>query len=116
MNFDFEIWVEKWDGVKDKRPEHEELLNDLRKKQKENPENFKILLEAISLVYKYSDPEDILLRDRFKNLKFKEGLSVELLLKVLKWMFLLEDIYYWNYSRRKKLMDAIREAIQPRLL
>ncbi|MCX7879934.1 MAG: hypothetical protein N2517_04670 [Ignavibacteria bacterium] len=38
------------------------------------------------------------------------GANVEVLLKTLKWLFIMEDIVYWNYLGRKKLYDFISEV------
>ena len=112
FNFDFEIWVESV-GESDIRPSHDDIINDLVAKLKEDREKFRELMELIKEVYECKDPNDILGK---RKIEFEIGESVEYLLKVLKWMFLLEDIYYWNYSRRQKLMDAILNNVYQRKL
>ena len=42
---DFQVWVEKMDGEKDKRPSHKDVFNDLNIKQKENPKDFPLLIK-----------------------------------------------------------------------
>jgi len=106
--FDFEIWVERKDSSKDIRPSHDDIIRDLNTKKREDPDKFKILMDMIERVFRCFDPEDLL---KEHDLIFKSGESVEYILKVLKWMFLLEDIYYWNYSRRAKLYDRIKREI-----
>ncbi len=106
FNFDFEIWVES--PQRTYMPSHDEIINDLMKKKKENPDAFKKLMSLITKVYNCFDPEDILKEVDFE---FQAGESIEFILKVLKWMFILEDIYYWNYSRRAKLMEEIKKQI-----
>jgi hypothetical protein len=47
-----------------------------------------------------------------KDVKFQSGFSVELILKVLKWFFIEQDIRDWNYSGRgmfKSGLDYIKE-------
>lgn len=108
MNFDFEIWVERKDSSKDLRPSHDDIIRDLNVKKKEDPDKFKILMDMIKRVFRCFDPEDLL---KEHDLLFESGESVEYILKILKWMFLLEDIYYWNYSRRAKLYNRIKKEI-----
>ncbi len=36
-----------------------------------------------------------------------------MLLKVLKWFFILEDVDYWNYNGRDELMDFIEKSVGP---
>ena len=45
----------------------------------------------------------------FDEFSFTTGKSVELILKVIKWFFIEQDITYWNYSGRNMLMNGIRE-------
>lgn len=101
---DFQVWVEKMDGVEDKRPSHKDVFNDLKLKKSESPEDFKILMQLIGKVWSCEEPDECLKK---ANLKFKCGFSVELLLKILKWLFIEQDITYWNYDGRTMLKMAI---------
>ena len=38
---------------------------------------------------------------------FHKGLTLEMLLKILKWLFIEQDITYWNYDGRQMLKMAI---------
>lgn len=99
---DFQVWVEKMDNIADKRPSHQDIFNDLRAKKLENHKDFPLLLKAIEKVWNCEEPDDVL-----KNLDFKKGYSPELLLKILKWLFIEQDITYWNYDGRTMLKMAI---------
>jgi hypothetical protein len=101
---DFQVWVEKMDGIEDKRPSHKDVMNDLNLKKSENPQNFKVLMELIDRVWNCEEPDQCL---KEINLNFKNGFSVELLLKILKWLFIEQDITYWNYDGRTMLKTAI---------
>ena len=109
FDFDFKIIVE---GMSVKGT-HGDIVNDLKDKRSENEEKFKLLMKAINEIY---DGKDVNVAIEYFNLNFESGLSVELLLKLLKWMFILEDVYYWNYKGRQKLMDAIKDGLSQRSL
>jgi hypothetical protein len=41
------------------------------------------------------------------NINFKSGFPCDLILAVLKWLFIEQDIRYWNYSGREMLWNSI---------
>lgn len=102
--FDFEIWVQKWKKGTDGRPSHRLILRDLRRKMRQNPRKYTALNRGIDKVYRLHEPDIILGK---LDLRFKSGYSAELLLKVLKWMFIEQDITYWNWSGRAMLKNGI---------
>jgi hypothetical protein len=106
--FDFQVWVEKLGGAKDKRPSHGDILNDVQKKIIEKPEKKIKLSEVLDKIWKCEDPDEVL--SKF-DLEYSTGYEIELLLKVLKWLFIEQDITYWNYSGRNKLRKAIHNII-----
>jgi hypothetical protein len=101
---DFQVWVERMRGVEDERPSHKDVFNDLKLKKTENPKDFKILMKLIENVWNCEEPDSCL---KEIKLEFKQGFSVELLLKILKWLFIEQDITYWNYDGRTMLKMAI---------
>lgn len=106
---DFQVWVEKMDGKEDKRPSHQDIFKDLKIKQKENQKDIPILNKAIEKVWNCEEPDSVL-----KEIKpsFSKGFDVELLLKILKWLFIEQDITYWNYDGRGMLKMAIDEDLK----
>lgn len=106
---DFQVWVEKMDGINDKRPSFDDIFDDLEIKIKENPKSFSSLLIAIDRVWRCEEPDYVL---KEIKLNFKKGFTVELLLKILKWLFIEQDITYWNYVGRGKLKKAIDEEFE----
>jgi len=101
---DFQVTVERFKNGKDARPSHKDIFSDLKLKKSENPEEFKQLLKAIKRVW---DCEDLDTVRKQYNFSFREGFSVELILKVLKWLFIEQDITYSNYDGRGMLYRAI---------
>ena len=68
------------------------------------------MLKAINEVYFCKDPDDFY-SDYSDDLEpLNNGLSPELILKVIKWLFIEQDIRYWNWSGRKKFMDYIKRV------
>jgi hypothetical protein len=51
---------------------------------------------------------DAVLKAIDKN-AFHQGFPVEMVLKILKWLFIEQDITYWNYDGRQMLRMAINE-------
>jgi hypothetical protein len=105
--FDFLIRVEnfKFSNNKD-YPKHDDIINDLNFKKTNESENYKLLYDSIKKVFTCNEivPE-------MHTINFSTGLSAELLLYVLKWFFIEQDIRYWNYSGRGMLMSGIPEPI-----
>ena len=42
-----------------------------------------------------------------KKVRLNVGLSPEHVIKVMKWLFIEQDIRYWNYSGRKMTWDIV---------
>jgi len=111
--FDFLIHVEgKLFLTNRDFPKHDDIFLDLRRKKKANPKLYPKLHEAMTRVYCCEDPKNVL-KD-VGNLEFKGGFSVEMILQVLRWFFIEQDIRDWNYSGRamfKSELDRIFEHV-----
>lgn len=85
------------------RPSHNDIFEDLCLKRDEDIRKFEILIKLITKIYDCRDisPEE------HQNCRFQRGLSTELILKVLKWLFIEQDITYWNRSGREMLYSGI---------
>ena len=59
-------------------------------------------------VWNCKEPDSVL---RNNKVVFQKGFPVEMLLKILKWLFIEQDITYWNYDGRKMLRVAIDNEI-----
>jgi len=109
-NFDFKVNVPP--ELRLGKGSHEEIASDLRNKKSENSQKFGKLLEAINEIYSCSenDVDHLLRKHPFLQSSFQTGGKVEVLLKVIKWMFIMEDIVYWNYEGRAKLYNYLKEV------
>lgn len=105
--FDFVVCVEDINFNPSGRcrnyPTHSDILNDLKEKYYENPEEYKSLYFALRATYNcvYID------FDTLNSLCFNSGFPCDLLIKTLKWLFIEQDIRYWNYSGRDMLWKKI---------
>lgn len=111
--FDFLVCVENTnfsDKGKRKRnfPKHDEIVNDLLMKKSESPQQFFQLMKMIEEIYlcrKNYQASD------FKCFSFRQGFPVDLIALTLKWLFIEQDIRYWNYSGRGMLWTGLSQII-----
>ena len=82
-----------------KRPTRLNILKDLKKKKEENEELYSELRAAIDRIYHCQEVS--LSQD------FQTGIPVEILLECIKWLFIEQDVAYWNYSGRQMFYNAI---------
>ncbi len=109
---DFVIYVEDlivYQNTNDKPPKHDNLFEDLRiKKSKLTQPEYNLLLDAIDLIYRlntYVNAYNIL-----ANLPPAQGWSYELILKLVRWFFIEQDITYWSKSGREMLYNGIMSS------
>lgn len=106
-NFDFKVNVETDFGLGE--GSHIEIAKDIRRKKQENPEKFENLLKAISEIYNCSESDVGAILETYAGLdnSFKKGAKVQILLKVIKWLFIMEDIVYWDNEGRAFLFNFL---------
>lgn len=106
--FDFVICVENYDfsstGRKRNYPKHKDIIDDLKSKKTEDESKYMKLISVLEDVYNCKDicQEEIMI-------DFVSGYSSELIIKTLKWLFIEQDIRYWNYSGRDMLWNGIKD-------
>jgi hypothetical protein len=83
------------------RPTHDNIFQDLRNKKKENLNSFKLLQTQIDLIYNCQNPAQT-------KFDFKSGHPSELILECIKWLFVEQDVTYWNYSGRTMFYGGIK--------
>lgn len=102
--FDFEVNIENMYFGSRRRttmPSHKDIYNDLSAKKAENPQMFVQVKSIVDDLYNcrnVSDETMIAL-----SLSFQSGYSLEAILKAIKWLFIEQDITYWNWSGRNML-------------
>jgi hypothetical protein len=109
-NFDFKVNVTPELGLG--KGTHNEVAADLKNKKQENPKEFEKLIEAVEKIYSCAenDVDQVLMKHLDLQTSFRTGAKVDVLLKILKWMFIMEDIVYWNYDGRAKLHNFLKEV------
>ena len=111
-NFDFKVGVVPNHGFGE--GSHKEIAMDLRRKRKEKQRSFAKLLTTITQIYNCTENDvDVLLKKhrRLKN-SFRTGGPVEVLLKIIKWLFIMEDIVYWDNEGRAFLFNFLMYVAQ----
>lgn len=91
-------------------PSHPDVIGDLKKKVDSYPKLSEELFAAISDIYDCVDPKDVLLKHP-EIKKIKAGLPVDTILRIIKWLFIEQDLTYWLYSGRNMLMSAIEHKV-----
>jgi len=84
-------------------PSHKDIIKDLKDKQLNNLNDYNRVKSVIDKIYNCQP----VLNSEFTNYNFNVGLSIESTLKSIKWLFIEQDITYWNWSGRKMLYDVL---------
>jgi hypothetical protein len=106
---DFVIFVEDlifFSNGNDKPPRHKDLLADLRSKANSNRPEFLRLRSLIQDVYNCNPITPVI--SQANALTFNAGWSCEVILKVVRWFFIEQDLTYWNRTGRAMLWTEIQ--------
>lgn len=87
-------------------PKHDDIANDLNEKKERDPQEYAKLYLLLKKVF---DCEDVTYEE-MKSLSFSCGLPAEHILKVIKWLFIEQNIRYRNYSGRNKTWGLVPEV------
>ena len=82
--------------TKSNRPSHDNIFEDLRQKKKENPVIFSELRQFLERIYTCQEVSS----KELEFFCFESGYPVDLIFKCIKWLFIEQDITYWNWSGR----------------
>ena len=87
-------------------PRHVDFGADLQAKKEENSEMYRRLYRLLRRVFECEDVSDA----EMDEIQFKTGLPVDHILKAIKWLFIEQDIRYWNYSGRNMTWGLVPPA------
>jgi len=107
-NFDFKVEIPINCGLDEGR--HDQIASLLRRLKQQDEQEFNKLWQIVTTLYKCQDNNvDVLLS---KNPVYYEGEpAMDILLKVIKWLFIMEDIIYWHYEGRAFLYNFFSYVI-----
>ena len=105
---DFTVHLEKTEfrvkGAKD-RPKHQEIIEDLIQKKLENSCEYEKVSKVLNKLYNC----EFVNEEEYSNIYFETGIEIEGILKIVKWLFLEQDVTYWNYSGRVMLYQSLKD-------
>lgn len=106
--FDFLIRIENEDfnagiGKRRDNPSHEDIINDLRAKKAKDGQAYARLYGLVQKVYRCKEVSG----KEMASVRFRVGFPVDMILAVVKWFFIEQDIRYWNHSGRAMFMSAV---------
>lgn len=84
------------------RPTHRNIIDDLTLKKQSNNKFYKELKSQIDRIYNCQLPTQTIFN-------FGAGLDSEILLECVRWLFIEQDVTYWNYSGRAMFYSGIQE-------
>lgn len=90
-----------------------QIALDLRTKGYENPRRRDDLIQAIYEIYigKQNDVDKLLKEHTNLKKSFRRGIKLGDILKILKWLFIMEDIVYWDNEGRAFLYNFVYYVI-----
>lgn len=105
VNTIFENMNNKGQIRRSSKPSHSTIIRDLDTKKRENPLEYKKIFSILERIFNCTEVSD----SEIMSLNFKTGYPVELIIKIIKWLFIEQDITYWNWSGRNMFYSAIKE-------
>jgi len=100
--------TEKQPNRMTKTPSHESIAILLRTIRQSNSQDFNLIQKAIDEVYFCKDPSVIDLSSLSCN--SVNGIKIEIILKIVKWLFVEQDMTYWSFSGRAMLYDGLKNV------
>ena len=93
-------------------PRHDSIFYLLDLIKNSNMNDFCLIQTTIDKIYFCEDPTNLLQQSQFQSLnnKYISGVEYETLLKVIKWLFIEQDITYWSFSGRKMFYKGLKNV------
>ena len=107
-NFDFRVEIPSNCGLEEGR--HDQIAKLLRQIKESNETDFNHLWDIIFNLYhcKNNDVDAMLSKISISKIN---NIAPDVLLKVIKWLFIMEDIIYWHYEGRAFLYNFFKYVI-----
>ncbi|WP_323659084.1 hypothetical protein [Aliarcobacter butzleri] len=93
-------------------PRHDSIFYPLKLLKNSNSNEFNLMMEAIEKIYYCEEPSLILMQSKYSilNNKVVDGVEYETLLKIIKWLFIEQDVTYWNFSGRAMFYQGLKNV------
>ena len=104
--FDFEIHTKtkQFAGRIKTRPRHQDIIELLKKLKIENIDIFRDTQNIIDEIYNCDE-------SNIATIKYKvNNIDIETILKLIKWLFIEQDVTYWHFSGRKMFYDGVKNV------
>ena len=101
-NFDFKVEIPANCGIEQGR--HDQIAIFLRNLKIRNKQAFNNLWKILSKLY-HCENNDVDFMLKKSSVFYNEEPKAEVLLKIIKWLFIMEDIIYWHYQGRAFLYN-----------
>ena len=88
------------------RPSHDNIIDDLAEKKAEDSSQFTLLLTVIDAIFNCVEIDPQI----YCKFSFRSGYPVDMICKCIKWLFIEQDITYWNWSGRNMLYNGIKNV------
>lgn len=100
----------KFKNGNDKPPKHEDVFELIRSLLRPDPSLKVAFIAAAQRIYDSENIDEVL--SAYPTLSAVSGCGVERALKLLKWMWIEQDITYWTKTGRQMLKDALDDFVQ----
>lgn len=115
--FDFQVNLEGFKsktrnarGQTKEMPSHDDVLDDLSRKVKAKSSLASELFDGVCDTYDCIEPDEVL-KKRPRLRQLKAGLPIDKTLRIIKWLFIEQDLTYWLGTGRNMLMRAIESEV-----
>ncbi len=94
--------------MKYESPTFDDVINALKEVKSNYPDKYELVKNEIANIF-FVDNYDL---SKIKDLMFSDYLGnkhpIAIILLAIKWLFIAEDITYWNWSGRNKFMEYLK--------
>ena len=90
-------------------PSHNDIINDLESCNRDYPNEYIYIKEAIRSIYECENPDLSHINAFYLDFDNKKH-PIQVIILAIKWLFMEQDCAYWNYSGRKKLFESLAES------
>ena len=89
------------------QPSHAHILDDLIEKKKESGTKMRKVVGLIKDIYECNEPD----WKKVDPALFKSGHNLHIILKSIKWLFIEQDVTYWNWTGRGMFYSKLEETL-----